>query len=78
MSIVKSLITGNPFALHGSITIVSPSLKSNVPVGIESIWGWLNSTIEIKENKSVKILMTACIKRLEIKYKQLINKSTIS
>jgi len=32
----------------------------------------------IKENKSVKILMTACIKRLEIKYKQLINKSTIS
>ena len=45
---------------------------------IESIWGWLNRAIEIKENKSVKILMTACIKRLEIKYKQLINKSTIS
>ena len=45
---------------------------------IESIWGWLNRAIEIKENKSVKILMTAYIKGLEIKYKQLINKFTIS
>ena len=32
---------------------------------IESIWGWLNRAIEIKENKSVKILMTALNDKLQ-------------